>query len=139
MITTINDLAKGMNDREHIDSNLLDFSKALDKVPQRRLSMKLDNYRIRGNILHWIERFLADRTQRVVIGGEQSSPAPLTSGVPQATVLGPLIFLVYINDLPSKSRLFADDSLLYRAIKSAEDKISYRKISTDYNSGRRTG
>ena len=75
--------------------------------------------------LCWIKSFLSDRTKKVVVEGKSSSSAPVTSGVPQSTVLGHLLFLAYINDLPSKvnakARLFADDCLLYRNIKTDED------------------
>jgi hypothetical protein len=89
------------------------------------LAIKLEHYGVRGQTLDWIKSFLKGRTQQVVVDGESSSAAPVTSGVPQGTVLGPLLFLVYINDLPSNvkstTRLFADDCLLYRTVKSEED------------------
>ena len=92
---------------------------------------KLSYYGIKGKTLEWIESFLSNRTQRVVVEGAQSKPAPVTSGVPQGSVLGPLLFLVYINDQPSQvlsqTRLFADDCLLYRTINNADDTIALQK------------
>ena len=93
--------------------------------------LKLDHYGVRGTTHAWIKDFLGDRTQQVVLDGEHSSTAPVTSGVPQGTVLGPLLFMAYINDLPdqvtSTARLFADDCLLYRTIKNDDDTVALQK------------
>ena len=125
LILTIQDLANRLNSREPIEAILLDFSKAFDKVPHQRLLEKLQHYGIQGHLNDWVADFLRDRQQEVVLEGAYSSPTQVTSGVPQGTVLGPLLFLVYINDMPecinSTVRLFADDSLLYRIIRSKED------------------
>ena len=122
LLLTVDDLARGLRDRQQIDAILLDFSKAFDKVPHRRLILKLHHYGIRGQLLSWIEDFLSLRSQCVILEGKESSTASVTSGVPQGTVLGPLLFLVFINDMPdcvsSNIRLFADDALLYRTITS---------------------
>lgn len=87
--------------------------------------MKLNHYGIRGPTLTWISNFLTRRMQRVVIGGDSSDWVRVGSGVPQGTVLGPLLFLLYINDLPdqitSTVRLFADDCVLYRTISNDHD------------------
>ena len=105
------------------DLVLLDFSKAFDNVSHQKLLLKLHKYGIRGPTLKWIQAFLSDRTQTVVI--EKSDHVPVTSGVPQGSVLGPILFLIYINDLPdktkSKVRLFADDTAIYLAVSSLED------------------
>lgn len=131
LILTIQDLAAALDDGEQIDAILLDFSKAFDKVPHRRLLYKLDHYGIRGNTLQWISSFLTDRSQRVVVENQSSTSAPVTSGVPQGSVIGPLLFLLYINDMPAKAssttRLFADDSLLYRKIKTIQDSIALQE------------
>ena len=127
------------NQNIQTDLIIMDFAKAFDKVPHKRLLYKLNYYGIRHNTLKWIEAFLTDRTQTVVLNGTSSTSVPVTSGVPQGTVLGPILFLVYINDFPeylkhSKLRLFADDSIIYRDITSHED---CQKLQTDINAAAR--
>lgn len=108
-----------------MDLLILDFSKAFDTVAHQRLALKLEYYGIRGETLTWINNWLTGRVQQVVVDGDQSNESPVRSGVPQGTVLGPLMFILYINDIgndtSSSIRLFADDCLLYRRIASRED------------------
>ena len=130
LINTLNDFADCLNKSEQIDAILLDFSKAFDKVDHEGLLLKLDHLGIRNSLLSWIRSFLIGRTQKVLVEGKASNPKPVISGVPQGTVLGPLFFLIYINDISeglskgTKLKLFADDSLLYRIIRSAKDVLA---------------
>ena len=125
LIITIHDLVKTIQDNKSVHAAILDFSKAFDKVPHQRLLRKLEYYGIRENLLKWLESFLIGRTQLVICHGSQSKSVMVTSGVPQGTVLGPLLFLLYVNDLPanlqSSVRLFADDALLYGIISNEVD------------------
>ena len=111
---------------------MLDFSKAFDKVSHRHLALKLKYYGIDGKLLDWINSFLSNRMQRVVLEGSISKNVSVTSGVPQGSVLGPALFLLYINDLPnsvtSKVRLFADDAIVYSEINYISDSQILQKI-----------
>ena len=93
-----------------------DISKAFDRVWHRGLSLKLENYGINGNLLLWFEDYLKNRSQKVFINENFSSHKSITAGVPQGSVLGPLLFLIYINDISDDptglARLFADDTSL---------------------------
>ena len=121
----VEDLARNVSKGKQTDLILLDFSKAFDKVNHSKLLWKLHQYGIRGNALAWIRAFLGNRSQTVVIDGEESESVPVTSGVPQGSVLGAILFLIYINDLPdelsSQVRLFADDTAVYLTIGDTED------------------
>jgi hypothetical protein len=107
------------------DAIYLDFSKAFDTVAHKRLIHKLNNLGIKGNVLSWIEAFLLGRRQRVVLRNGVSGWKDVTSGVPQGSILGPVLFLLYVNDLPdcvaSTAKLFADDTKLYRIIRDEKD------------------
>ena len=108
-----------------IDNVNMDFMKAFDKVPHRRLLYKLSTYGIKGKILLWIENFLKNRQQRVCINGYVSDWQEVLSGIPQGSVLGALLFVIYINDLPdniySDIFLFADDTKFFHRIQEPHD------------------
>ena len=117
------------------DTIVLDFEKAFDKVSHTLLVHKLRRYGIGGRLNAWIDSFLENRQQAVVVGGERSNFMPVDSGVPQGSVVGPCLFLLYINDLPieieSKIRLFADDTLCSNTIKH---KVDQKKLQKDLDS-----
>lgn len=117
LLMLVDELARNIQHGKQTDLVLLDFSKAFDKVSHDKLCYKLHQLGVQGRNLAWIRGFLSNRTQKVIIDGECSSSIPVTSGVPQGSVLGPILFLAYINDLPahiqSQVRLFADDTVVY--------------------------
>ena len=117
-----------------VDVLYTDFQKAFDSVPHRRLLEKLASYGFCGKILTWIESFLTSRKQRVVIKGLKSSWKSILSGVPQGSVLGPILFLIYINDIVDNlnctAYLFADDMKIFSGIRDHSDAD---KLQTDIN------
>jgi hypothetical protein len=125
LLEFVEEVSAAMERGTATDAIVLDFAKAFDRVNHTLLVHKLDHYGIRGNTNRWIAHFLSDRRQAVVVNGAQSGYVSVKSGVPQGSVLGPCLFLAYINDLPSRvsspSRLFADDTALYRFIACPSD------------------
>ena len=118
-----------------VDTIYLDFAKAFDTVPHQRLLNKLHSYGIRGKTYEWIKDFLSSRRQRVVVKGSMSDWAPVTSGIPQGSVLGPLLFVIFINDLPNITQcitqMFADDTKIFSPVANTEDK---EKLQNDLDS-----
>ena len=112
----------------------MDFTKAFDKVPHRRLLHKLDYYGIRASTHKWINSWLSGRTQQVVLDGQASDPVPVLSVVPHGSVLGPILFQNFINDLPENIRssvcLFADDCVLYMNLYSIQDCLTLQEDLT---------
>ena len=102
---------------------LFRFQKSFDKVPHQRLLLKLKADGIGDSIIDWIEQWLTERRQRVVVDGEVSNLKSVLSGVPQGSVLGPLLFLIYINDL--------GDNITGNVLKFADDTKVFRKVNTD--------
>lgn len=120
-----------------IDNINMDFQKAFDSVPHRRLLGKLRSYGITGDIHMWLEAFLTSRKQRVQVNGISSAWTDVTSGVPQGSVIAALLFVIYINDLPDNIKshifLFADDCKFFRQILSAEDSDEMQNDLTTLN------
>ena len=143
LLETLEQWTEIIDDGDCVDVAYLDFRKAFDLVSHEHLIYKLSKYGISGQILSWIKDFLKNRTQKVVIRGTESTTRNVTSGVPQGSVLGPILFLIYINDLPlnviSPLSLFADDSKLFSRIvtkkkkSKAEDRDGTIDLQNDLN------
>lgn len=125
LLSFTNDLLSILDRGSQVDCVFLDFAKAFDKVSHKFLLFKLSKLNIDPSVLSWIKCFLTNRSQYVCANETNSSLSPVTSGVPQGSVLGPLLFLIYINDLPlcvsSSISLFADDCVIYREITNDSD------------------
>ena len=117
LIEVMDNFTQMIEDGHDIDIIYLDFKKAFDSVPHERLLNKLSSYGIQGNILTWIRSFLSNRVQRVRVGGAISPTENVVSGIPQGSILGPILFTIFINDLPdsieSECKIFADDTKIY--------------------------
>ena len=130
LATVINDWAKILDNKGQVDTFILDFEKAFDTPPPPPTHM--NSSRVNCLVMELVvNAFLCYRQQRVVVNGVKSDWAPVVSGVPQETVLGPLLFSLHINyitaDIESEIRLFADDCVCYREIKDKEDTLKLQR------------
>ena len=133
LLDITNDFGRALDQGKEIRVVFCDISKAFDRVWHKGLLYKLKKYGIKGNLLRWFENYLLDRQQRVVINGSESPWIGIKAGVPQGSILGPLLFLVFINDIVSdincNIRLFADDTTLYLIVDDPLD--ASRLINND--------
>jgi hypothetical protein len=131
VITACQDIADALDNGERFDAIIAEFSKAFDLVSHGRLLVKIADSGVDARVVVWIREFLLGRTQRVRVRGELSEEVRVTSGVPQRSVLGPLLFLAYVNDIgwniKSTIRHFADDCVIYSKITKYENMINLQE------------
>ena len=147
LIEVLDQLGRELDRGKQIDVLYLDMSKAFDRVSHAELIRRLREFGFGGHILKWFVSYLTNRYQQTTVLGATSRPVPVTSGVPQGSILGPLLFLLYENHLPdvvtkSKIATFADDTKIFKTIESSsdasalqDDLTKFEKISTNINLG----
>lgn len=126
LLEVLEEWTASLENKHSVDAVYLDFSKAFDSVPHKRLIAKLRSLAIDPTCLRWIKSFLSNRRQYVAVNNEHSDWAPVLSGIPQGSVLGPVLFITYINDMPDavnlcSIKLFADDAKLFTEVDEAQD------------------
>ena len=131
LLSVLEDWTQYIDNDEQVDTVYFDFCKAFDSVPHKRLMHKVEGYGIKGKLLIWLQDFLKDRHKRAVVNGASSSWTKVLSGIPQGSILGPILFIIFVNDLPEAvgnvCKLFADDCKLYSNIKSPVDQMELQE------------
>jgi hypothetical protein len=126
LLVCLNDWTEIIDNGDCVDVVYLDFAKAFDTVSHEKLIFKLIMYKFDRKVIEWIKAFLSNRCQQTKVESSYSPMGPVSSGIPQGSVLGPILFLIYINDITSivknsYVKLFADDSKLYIRVSSTDD------------------
>ena len=137
LLSVLHAIGQSLDKNVQTDVIYLDFAKAFDSVDHQILLHKLASYGVSGHLYEWFADYLSGRRQRVVVDGATSNWVPVTSGVPQGSLLGPVLFVIFINDLPdilpdeTLAALYADDTKLYKSITSVGDCESLQQALTD--------